>query len=42
MKSKKLFYKMKLADCENNVKKTWVTIKEVIGKAKLIDNTYQI
>ena len=37
-KSKKLFYKKKLADCENNVKKTWDTIKEVIGKAKLIDN----
>ena len=37
-KSKKLFYKKKLADCENNVKKTWDTIKEVIGKSKLIDN----
>ena len=37
-KSKKLFYKKKLADWENNVKKTWDTIKEVIGKAKLIDN----
>ena len=37
-KSKKLFYKKKLTDCENNVKKTWATIKEVIGKSKLIDN----
>ena len=37
-KSKKLFYKKKLADCENNVKKTWDTIKEVTGNAKLIDN----
>ena len=25
-------------DCENNVKKTWDTIKEVIGKWKLIDS----
>ena len=37
-KSKKLFDKKKLMDCENNVKKTWDTIKEVIGKSKLIDN----
>ena len=38
-KSKKLFCKTKLADCENNVKKKWDTIKEVIGKSKLIDKS---
>ena len=37
-KSKKLFYKNKLRDCENNVKKTWDTIKDVIGESKFIDN----
>ena len=36
-KSKKLFYMKKLADCGNNVKKTWDKIK-VIGKSKLINN----
>ena len=36
-KYKKLFYKKKLTDCENNVKKTWDTIK-VTGKSKFIDN----
>ena len=35
-KSKKIFYKKKLADCKNNKKKIWDTIKEVIGKSKLI------
>ena len=33
-----MFYKKKLTDCENNVKKTWDKIREVIGKSKLIDN----
>ena len=37
-KSKKLFYKKKLRDCENNVKKIWDARKEVSGKSKLIDN----
>ena len=37
-KSKKLFYRKKLADCENNVNKTWDTIKKVFGKSKLVDN----
>ena len=37
-KCKKLFYKKKLTDFKNNVKKTWVAIKEVIGNSNFIGN----
>ena len=37
-KYKKNYYSRKLENCEQNMKKTWDTIKQVIGKTKTIKN----
>ena len=36
--SKKFYYSRKLDSCKQNMKKTWDTIKEVIGKTKTFKN----
>ena len=37
-KSKKIYYSRKFEKCKKNMKKTWDTIKQVIGKTKTIKN----
>ena len=37
-KSRKFYYARELDSCEQNMKKTWDTIKEVIGKTKTFKN----
>ena len=37
-KSKKIYYSRKLDSCNQNLKKTWDTIKEVTGKTKTFKN----
>ena len=37
-KSKKIYYSRKLDSCNQNMKKTWDTIKEVTGKTKTFKN----
>ena len=37
-KSKKFYYSRKLDSCKQNMKKTWDTVKEVIGKSKTFKN----
>ena len=37
-KSKKFYYSIKLDSCSENIKKTWDTMKEVIGKTKTFKN----
>ena len=37
-KSKKFYYLRKLGSCKQNIKKTWDTIKGVIGKTKTFKN----
>ena len=37
-KSRKFYYARQLDSCEQNMKKTWDTIKEVIGKTKTFKN----
>ena len=37
-KSKKIYYSRKLENCKQNMKKTWDTIKQVIGKTKTFKN----
>ena len=33
--SKKLYYQNKIEKCKNNIKTTWKTMKEIIGKSKV-------
>lgn len=35
-KSKKLHFAKHLSDCEHEIKKTWDTVKQVIGKPNLL------
>ena len=37
-KSKKIYYSRKLENCKQYVKKTWDTIKQIIGKTKTFKN----
>ena len=37
-KSKKIYYSRKLENCKQNMKKTWDTIKQIIGKTKTFKN----
>ena len=37
-KFEKIYYSRKLENCKQNMKKTWDTIKQVIGKTKTIKN----